>query len=322
VNRRTSSPGWAELVADRTLAFLDSRPIRLLSLVVILAVWRSFWPPWQNDAFHILEAWRVGPLYPDHWLFPGSAYVYAPIFRQVLGPLVVHVRWNLAFELWTAAQLCFLVWMVGPALTVAALYFPWPADPAVGSAVYASINNGNPQILTAAVIVVALTRFPIAWVLVLLSKTTAGVGILYYAFKRQWRTLAIVIAATLAVSAISFVLRPAWTFDWIHLLVDAAQRTGSAEALGREEYLPIPLPIRALLGVGVVYLAARTDRRWLVPLGCFLALPDIHLGGFAVLTAVVGVWLRTRKGEPGMPAATAAAATDASPPSMPAPSPA
>jgi hypothetical protein len=288
VNRRAR----AELIVDRTLAILDSLPVRLVCLVIIVNAWLSFSPPWQNDAYHILEAWRTGPLYPAHWLEPSNAYVYAPIFRQVLVPLI-HIRWNLFYEIWNAIQLCLLVWMVGPALAVVALYFPWPANDA-GSAVYASIHSGNPELLTAAVIVIALTRFPVAWTLVLLSKTTAGVGILYYALKRQWRTLALVVGVTAGISAISFVLKPAWTFDWIGLLLDAAQRTTTSTALGREVYLPVPMPVRSLVGVGVVVLAARTNRLWLVPLGCFLALPDIHLGGFAVLAAVPAVWLRTR----------------------------
>jgi hypothetical protein len=290
VNRRAR----AELVVDRALLVLDSLPVRLYSLPVIVAVWLSLGPPWQNDAYHILEAWRHGPLYPDHWLSSGSDYVYAPIFREVLFPLI-HIRWNLFYDLWTAFQLCLLIWMIGPALTVVALYFPWPSDPATGSAVLSAIHNGNPQILAAAAIVVALTRFPVAWTLILLSKTTAGVGILYYLFKRQWRPLAAVILVTLAICVISFVHRPAWMIQWFQLLIDAALRTTSDSALGREQFVPLPMPVRALIGVGVVYLAARNDKLWLVPVGCFLALPDIHLGGFAVLTAVPAVWLRTRR---------------------------
>ena len=290
MNRRAR----AELIVDRTLAILDSLPVRLVSLVILVAFWYSLsLRPWHNDAWHMLDAWRNGPLYPVAWLQPASAYGYSPIFPQLLFPLT-HVGWPHLSELWDAVQIVALVWMLGPALAVVALYFPWPALPGFGTAVQATINNGNPQLVFAAFIVIALTRFPVAWTFVLLTKSSSGIGILYYAFMRQWRTLATVVGVTIAISAFSFVLNPAWTFEWIRVWLDAATRTGSGPAVSREIFVAVPMPVRSIIGVGVVALAARTNKLWLVPLGCFLALPDIHLGGFAVLTAVPAVWLRTR----------------------------
>ena len=45
--------------------------------------------------------------------------------------------------------------------------------------------------------------------------------------------------------------------------------------------LLVRLPIAAL----VVWYAARTDRAWLVPVGCLLAMPTIWLQSLALLTA-------------------------------------
>ena len=47
----------------------------------------------------------------------------------------------------------------------------------------------------------------------------------------------------------------------------------------------IRLPIAALI---VIY-AARTDRRWLVPIGAFVALPVLWWGGLSLLVACIAL---------------------------------
>ena len=209
------------------------------------------------------------------------------------------MRFSLVNAGWALLQLLALVWMLRPAGAVVALMWPIPflADyghlPYAGP-VYASLYNGNPMILTAAAITFGLTRWPGAFAYVLLTKVSAGVGVVYFAARRQWRAFAWALGTTAVISAISFAFAPGLWFEWLQLLAGAAVHVGSAEALSKEEFFPIPLAVRGVLGLVVVVFAGWRGVAWLVPIGCFLALPDIHLGGFALLTAVPAVWLRER----------------------------
>ena len=270
--------------------------------VVAIPILAWFWwlaasHPRENDVFHFWNAWADGHLYPAAWE-PVSEYVYSPAFAQAFWPLT-QLRFSLVNAGWALLQLGALVWMLRPAGAAIALAWPIPflADyghlPYAGP-VYASLYNGNPMILTGAAIALAMTRWPAALAYVLLTKVSAGVGILYFAVRREWRAFAWAVGATTAISVVSFVAAPGLWVEWFGLLAGAATHVGSPEALAKEEFLPVPLAIRGVAGLVVVGVAGRRGWAWAVPIGCFLALPDIHLGGFAVLAAVPAVWLRER----------------------------
>jgi hypothetical protein len=87
--------------------------------------------------------------------------------------------------------------------------------------------------------------------------------------------------------------------QWLNLLAGAAGHGSAAEVVAKEPFLAVPLIVRGPIGLAVVVLAAWRGWLWVVPIGCFLALPDIHLAGFAVLAAVPAVWWRTRDREIG-----------------------
>ncbi len=272
--------------------------------------WLAASHPRENDVFHFWNAWADGRLYPATWE-PVREYVYSPAFAQAFWPLT-HVRFSLVNAGWAALQLLALVWMLRPAGAVVALLWPIPFLAAYGhlpyaGPVYASLYNGNPMILTAAAITLGLTRWPGAFAYVLLTKVSAGVGIVYFAVRRQWPALAWAVGTTLLVTAVSFVLAPSLWFEWLQLLAGAAVHVGSADALSKEEFFPIPLGVRGVAGLVVVVLGGWRRAAWLVPIGCFLALPDIHLGGFAVLAAAPAVWLRERAAAVRMAASQAGA---------------
>jgi hypothetical protein len=269
-------------------------PVSTLAAIPILfLVWYGMAShPWHDDSYAFWNAWADGSLYPPSWQ-PVSEYVYSPAFAQAFWPLTT-IRWTWVNGIWTAVQLGALVWMLGAAGAVLAICWPIPFLPGTGTPVFATLNNGNPQILLAAAITLGLTRWPGAFAFALLTKVSAGIGILAFAARGEWRRLGIAVGVTGAIAAVSVVVAPGLWVDWINLLAGAAVHAGSPEAMAKERFLPVPLAIRGVVGVVVVILAARTNRLWLVPVGCFLALPDIHLGGFAVLTAVPAVWLRTR----------------------------
>ena len=61
---------------------------------------------------------------------------------------------------------------------------------------------GNIHLLLAAAIVLGF-RWPGTWAFVLLTKVTPGVGLLWFAVRREWRSLGIALGATAAIVAVS-----------------------------------------------------------------------------------------------------------------------
>ncbi len=270
--------------------------VQIASVAVLLFVWAHIGlNPWFNDAHNYWIAWtKPEGLYGVPWLADTRSFVYSPAFAQAWWP-VQFIPWSVAWAAWTALQLAALAWMVTPLGAVLALAFPWPYLEGFGTAVYATVSNGNPMVLAAAGITLAMTRHPGWWAVILLTKVSAGIGVLYHLLRGEWRVLASAAVITGAVVAVSVVIAPALWIEWIRdVLIPSAFHTGSAEALGKELFVPVPMPVRATVGLAVVLVAGWRGWPWLVPVGSFLALPDIHLGGFAVLVAAPAVYLRTR----------------------------
>ena len=104
-----------------------------------------------------------------------------------------------------------------------------------------------------------------------------------FAARREWRALAIATGVTAAVVAVSWLMDPTAWMAWIDMLIRAP---GGPPAPGSINISPvIRIPIAAL----VIVYAARTDRRWLVPVGVFIALPVLWWGSLTVLVAVVAL---------------------------------
>lgn len=203
-----------------------------------------------------------------------SAYLYSPAFLQILEPFRA-LAWTHFLEAWTAGLMAALFVLAGPVLftplLVLALIEVW---------------GGNIHLLLTLAIVAGF-RWPAAWAFVLLTKVTPGVGLVWFAVRREWRSLAIAGIATGLVAGTSFALAPGLWFDWLELLRSS---TGSSTVAGS---VPIPLVLRLPVAVVIVAWAARTDRAWLVPLGAMLALPVIWWGGLSMLIGCVAL-RRTR----------------------------
>jgi hypothetical protein len=196
--------------------------------------------------------------------------VYSPAFAQVLRPLVA-VPWPLFCAAWTAL-LCLVYWrLVGRLALPLLLFIPIPFE----------IISGNVHLLIAAAIVLGF-RYPAAWALPLLTKVTPGVGLLWFAVRREWRSLGLALWATAVVSAVSLIVAPdAWR-EWLALLVRDAARP--LETPGW--YAPIPLLIRLPVAAVIVTWGALTDRRWTVPVAVTLSLPILWLNSLAILAAL------------------------------------
>jgi hypothetical protein len=197
-----------------------------------------------------------------------DAYLYSPLFLQVVAPLRA-LPWQWFLAGWTAILILATLYLVGPVLFGPALLLALP-----------EIIGGNITLLLAVAIVAGFRR-PGMWALPLLTKVTPGLGLLWFAVRREWRALTIAGGLTAAVAAISFLTTPdAWT-EWFRVL---ASNAGSPIDSGS---LPIPLLPRLAIAVVVIAWGARTDRRWALPIGCLLALPVIWYGSLSLLLAVV-----------------------------------
>jgi hypothetical protein len=244
--------------------------VGLVVLMVTLA------EPFQPDSFgpgHDARAYWAAPL--DDPYVPGSvgqesAYLYSPAFIWTLSPLRA-LSWPLFLGVWTAGLLVVLFWLARPLLFLPLLLLALP-----------EIWGGNISILLAAAIVLGFSR-SWAWAFPLLTKVTPGVGMLWFAVRREWLNLGLAAAATLAVIATVALFTPGLWADWFQLLLGS---TGSSTVPGS---VPVALVLRLPFAVALIMFAAWRDMRWLLPIGVLLAMPVVWWGSLALLTASVAL---------------------------------
>jgi hypothetical protein len=135
------------------------------------------------------------------------------------------------------------------------------------------------------------------WAFVLLTKVTPGIGLLWFAVRREWRSLGIALGATAIVVAVSALLMPGAWLEWLALLVRLAGREGTWAAV------PIPFLVRLPFAIALVVWGARTDRRWTVPVAGMLALPALWYGSFSMLLAFIALREPSRPGAVDPPGA-------------------
>jgi hypothetical protein len=239
------------------------------ALVVVFAEpWGRLWGTGQ-DVRCYYQATLADPYLHSAWNDP-IAYVYSPAFLQLVSPLTA-LPWQAFMAVWTALLIGAVRFLTGPRLLAAGLLFPFTAMEVAG---------GNVSLLLAVAIVVGF-RWPAAWALVLLTKITPGVGLLWFVVRGEWRSLAIALGATAAVAAVSWVTMPeAWP-RWFEVIIANAGKGGTWASV------PVPLLIRLPAAVALVVWGARTDRRWTVPVASMLALPALWYGGISMLLAVI-----------------------------------
>jgi hypothetical protein len=223
---------------------------------------RPYWTASSEDPYRTS---RVG----DH-----DAYLYSPAFLQLIEPLRA-LPWQGFFSIWTLVLLGATLGVVGPLLLAPALLLVLP-----------ELVGGNVSLLIALAIVAGF-RWPAAWSFVLLTKVTPGIGLLWFAVRREWRSLAIALGATAAVVAVSSLMAPGAWRDWITVL------TGNVGSPVTSGSFPIPLLVRLPIAVALIVWGARTDRRWVLPIGALLALPVIWYGSLSLLIGI-GPLLRGR----------------------------
>jgi len=252
--------------------------------------------PWVDQTFDMWAYWstRTGLDYAA--AVPGQTghYIYSPAFAHLLAPLV-GLPWPVFAGIWTAILAVALWWLTGR----------WALVAVLAPTVALSIGIGQIDFLMAAAIVVGF-RWPAAWALLILTKVTPGIGLLWFAARREWRSLAIALAATAAVAGLSAMIDPAAWRGWISMLL--RMHFPSSEVL---TYLPVPLWIRLPMVAAIVIWGARTNRPWTLPIAAMLALPTVWLNSPSILIAIpallaagaatpAGAWLRSPDSEPAV----------------------
>jgi hypothetical protein len=235
--------------------------------------------PWA-DSVDAYAYWttRSGDFYAAAQTGQIGAYLYSPAFAQALAPLV-WLPIAVFTALWTAVNCTALWWLLGRLALPSLLFLPIPFE----------IISGNVHLLYA-VAIVAGFRYPASWALMLLTKVTPGVGLLWFLVRREWRAFLLAIGVTAAIAAVSFLLdRAAWE-AWLRLLQTDLSGAGQASFQTLGWYVQIPLLPRLIGAAGVIGFAAGSDRRWLVPFAVMLALPVIWLNSLAILAAAVPLW--------------------------------
>jgi hypothetical protein len=213
--------------------------------------------------------WAADPahLYPHPEAGEKNGFNYSPVFDWM-------VAWGrtLPFEvfvaIWRAILLIALVYLAGP-FTIFVL-FTVP--------VASEINAGNVQILLALAIVLGF-RWPGTWSFVLLTKVTPGVGLLWFAIRRQWRALGIAFGVTAALLVVSFIVRPGLWLDYLKLW------TG----VPAPSVAPYYLPFWARLPFALAFIiwGGWKGYRWPVVVGSTLALPVYYIISTSMLVGVL-----------------------------------
>ena len=259
---------------------LASHALTLVGAVFAVQVWSylTFGPSNGWDASIYYRA-NLDNLYGG-WVVGGAdSFQYAPVFAQLIAPLHV-LPFDVFLAIWRAAALAIVVVLAGP-LTVPVLLW---------SPVASEVNAGNVNIFLAGAIALGF-RVPGSWAVVLLTKITPGVGLLWFAVRREGRALAAVAAVTGVVSALSFALSPGQWIAWITLIVG---NSGS----GVVTYpFWIPLAVRLPVAAIAIVVAARFGWRWVVPVAATLAAPvlyfptqSIAIGALPFARQAIGRW--------------------------------
>jgi hypothetical protein len=203
-----------------------------------------------------------------------GAFRYSPVVAQVFAPFGL-LPWPVFVAAFLAIQVAVIVLVSGRRWPLVVLVPP----------VILNLFAGNVDTLMGMAVVVGF-RWPGAWAVLLLTKVTPGVGVLWFAFRREWRRFGIAVGFTTLVAAVSFLVAPHLWFEWF-----AALR--SMSALPQSDLVP-PLLLRVPIAIGITAVAAAADRKWLVPVACLVAVPNPWLVTGAVLGGSVALFGRDR----------------------------
>jgi glycosyl transferase family 87 len=204
-----------------------------------------------------------------------GTYLYSPAIAQLIAPLTA-LPWLVFLAILTTANLAALWYLLGP----------WAFPALLVPVVSIELLMANINLIIAAAIVAGFRR-PWTWSLVLLTKVTPGIGLLWFAVRREWRSLAIALAATGCVVAISAVIAPHLWAEWFGWLFKYAGRPPLTEAEGGWYTQPFAVPraVRFAIAAAIVVFGALTNRPQNVPIAAVIGQPDVW--GFTIALGAV-----------------------------------
>ena len=256
----------------RLWSMLERNRRAVRDALVVAGLARAFWyyavqgvHPWEWLGIDARAYWRVDLAHPyaSSTLGGLSSYLYPPIFGQILAPLSA-LPFPVFFALWTALLVVVLAWLVRP--------WPW-ALLILALPISYELLVGNIHLLIAAVVVLGFTS-PGLWAFPLLTKITPGVGLVWFAVRREWRALAGAVAVTAVAMGLSVLVSPGAWSDWLTFIT--ANRNGGEAVL-----------LRLAVAVALVAFAGLTDRPWLVAVGVWIAFPAVYVETWVVLLAII-----------------------------------
>jgi glycosyl transferase family 87 len=228
--------------------------------------------------FDAFAYWNVNGVDPYQTGVGGlGAFNYTPPIARLFDPFGA-LEWPTFLWLWLALLMGNIIWLGERSIRIIWLL----ALPPVALEIY----HGNIHLWIAAAIALGF-RYPWTWGFVLLTKVTPGIGLLWFAVRREWRALGIALGVTAAIVAVSLLVDGQLWVDWL-AFIGSTPEGGSVAQF----QIPVPLWLRLPAAAVLVIWGARTDRRWTVPLAATLALPVLWVSGFAICAALASEPLR------------------------------
>jgi hypothetical protein len=225
----------------------------------------AYWASWTNHLYAIA---------PEH----RDAYLYSPVFAEAVWPLT-RLPWPLFCGVWIGAVAAIYVWLLAP------VRMRWRIPLLVLCSL--DIVTGNVWSLFAMVLVLGF-RFPGAWAFPIVTKVTPVVGPVWFAARRQWRSLMLALGVTGGLTATSIAAAPRLWRRWLTLLLHPNSLRHSGKSLAPVLYLhgALYVAVALALAVAIAHYAARTRRPWLLAVAMIFANPVFTVNSFSMLAAI------------------------------------
>ena len=239
-----------------------------LGLAILMAYWVLTPVPGESDA-HNYYALDLADPYRNRWA-DYESFVYSPAFGQLIYPATL-LPVEAFYKMFQAINLACLAWLLGPLGAAIALLVPFTRS---------ELSAGQIHLWLAVMCVLGV-RHPSVWAFGLLTKVTPGVGLLYFAARREWKAMGVAMLSTTAIIAVSALLVPRAWFEWIDLLAESSTRT--VENLALSEW---PAAFRLPIAAGLTVMAGWRHRPAALPVIVCFALPAIWPGALTMLAAI------------------------------------